>query len=105
MLDDAEWEQVAAVWRTMKVELSDAPPESFGGRPAHEHPLVAEANQRMLEAYVALTGHQATNAAALWHHRLSLHGPPCAACGHPLRTPKATFCADCGAPRVREEAV
>ncbi len=32
----------------------------------------------------------------LRHHRLSDFGPPCKQCGHPLRTPRARRCANCG---------
>ncbi len=51
------------------------------------------------EEYARITGQPATDLEALYHHRLSLYGPPCAACGRPLRTPEATHCAECGAKR------
>ncbi|MCP3099122.1 hypothetical protein LZ198_09600 [Myxococcus sp. K15C18031901] len=51
------------------------------------------------EAYTRLTGFAETNANAVMPHRLSLYGPPCAACGKPLRTPEARHCAACGAVR------
>jgi hypothetical protein len=53
----------------------------------------------LLRRYRALTGFFETNLDALWHHRLSLFGPPCARCGKPLRTPVAKHCAACGADR------
>lgn len=53
----------------------------------------------VLERYYQLTGFRETNINALWHHRVSLYGPPCKACGKPLRTPKAILCAACGASR------
>jgi hypothetical protein len=49
-----------------------------------------------LDAYEQMTGHRETNINAIFHHRVSLYGPPCAKCAKPLRTPKATFCAYCG---------
>jgi hypothetical protein len=48
------------------------------------------------EKYFELTGVCETNPNALWHHRLSEYGPECSKCGHLLRTPKASFCANCG---------
>lgn len=48
------------------------------------------------EKYFELTGVRETNPNALWHHRLSIYGPECRKCGHLLRTPKASFCANCG---------
>jgi hypothetical protein len=50
-----------------------------------------------LERYFEITGFRETNINALWHHRLSLFGPPCNTCGKPLRTPRAKLCAECGA--------
>jgi hypothetical protein len=57
--------------------------------------------QGALDLYYRITGFRETNVNAIWHHRLSQFGPPCAACGKPLRTPRAKFCAACGAPRER----
>ena len=53
-----------------------------------------------LTAYYELTGFMETNPAALWHHRVSLYGPPCSNCGKPLRTPRASYCPACGTARV-----
>ncbi|MGJ7528336.1 hypothetical protein [Variovorax sp. GB1P17] len=53
-----------------------------------------------LAAYERITGFKETNPNALLHHRLSLYGAPCHACGKPLRTPVANYCAACGAARV-----
>jgi len=58
---------------------------------------------RALEIYQELTGFKETNPDALWHHRLALLGPDCHACGKPLRTPRASFCAACGAARRRAD--
>jgi hypothetical protein len=97
MLDEQEWEQVELV-------LSDGIRRIKDHRASHGASL-AEAKRHVsgtdaLDRYFALTGHRETDADALWHHRLSLFGPPCGACGKPLRRPQATFCAECGAPAV-----
>ena len=52
-----------------------------------------------LKLYCDLTGFEETNINAVHHHRLALHGPDCRAYGKPLRTPRANFCAACGAER------
>jgi hypothetical protein len=46
--------------------------------------------------YRQITGFDEPNPVAIWHHRLSLFGPPCNVCGKPLRTPRAKLCAECG---------
>ena len=66
---------------------------------------LAEANrkgfgERALAVYEQITGFKETNPNALFHHRLSVYGPPCHACGKPLRTPQARYCAMCSAERV-----
>jgi ATP phosphoribosyltransferase regulatory subunit HisZ len=56
--------------------------------------------QRALEMYEEITGFKETNPNALFHHRLSMYGPPCHVCGKPLRTPQARYCAMCSAERA-----
>lgn len=75
MLSENEWSRIEAILRTE----SD---------PA-----------KALRAYQEITGFQESNPNALWHHRINLYGPPCDACGKPLRTEHAKFCAACGASR------
>lgn len=48
------------------------------------------------EAYAEMTGVAGMHHNAILHHRIALYGEPCDACGKPLRSPKATFCAACG---------
>ena len=52
--------------------------------------------QKALALYLDMTGFRETNVNAIWHHRTSDYGPPCVACGKPLRTPQASFCPACG---------
>jgi hypothetical protein len=39
--------------------------------------------------YEHITGLHEENPNAIYHHVLSMYGPPCANCGKPLRTPRA----------------
>jgi len=52
----------------------------------------------MLNEYERVTGYHETNPNAIYHHVLSLYGPPCSHCGKPLRTPQARFCGSCMKP-------
>jgi hypothetical protein len=96
MLEDAEWEQVVPHLENAVAQIKDF-------RKVHNVSL-AEAQrhgygQSALERYHEITGFRETNANALWHHRISQFGPPCSSCCRPLRTPRARFCAECGALR------
>ena len=96
MLTDEEWESVSP-------HLANAVSQIKQYREQHQCSL-AEANakgfgHRALEIYGQITGFHETNANALFHHRRSIYGPLCHACGKPLRTPQARSCAACGAPR------
>jgi hypothetical protein len=96
MLEEHEWEQVLP-------ELSLGIKQIQHYRQTHAA-SVQEAKQHVygvgaLERYYQITGFRETNINALWHHRLSLFGPPCQSCGKPLRTPRAKWCAACGASR------
>jgi len=96
MLEEHEWEQVLPDLRH-GIERIQHHRQTHGAS-------VQEAKQQVygegaLERYYQITGFRETDINALWHHRLSLFGPPCRACGKPLRTPRARLCAACGALR------
>lgn len=97
MLDEQEW---ALVWP----ERSGHPAQIPDLR--RKAQLVADRDGEFLRGafhrYFELTGYRETQAYRLWHHRLVLFGPPCVACGKPLRTPAAKFCAECGHPADKE---
>jgi hypothetical protein len=58
----------------------------------------------VVREYERVTGVHGTHYTEVYHHRLSLYGPPCSSCGKPLRTPTAKFCAACGY-RVGESSI
>ena len=94
MLTEDEWHQIEPV-------LSQAIREIQDYRNAHGASLAEAMNQgygqAALRLYLELTGYPETNPDAIWHHRISMYGPACKACGKPLRTAEASFCAACGA--------
>lgn len=97
MLDEKEFAAVRELYLS-------AFPSYRGKRPLFalrfgrmDTPDMEERFRPMLELYHELTGFEETNANAILHHRLALYGPACAHCGKPLRTPRARFCAACGA--------
>jgi hypothetical protein len=79
MLDENEWAR-------MQPHLHAAPSDPF-------------ALDTALDLYEEMTGLREPNINAIFHHRIADQGPPCASCGKPLRTPKASFCAACGTPK------
>lgn len=56
------------------------------------------ADKPVLDECQRLTGlpPNLTTRKLLLSHRISSYGPPCQKCGRLLRTPRATFCAECG---------
>ena len=96
MLTDDEW----AILEPLTMRHIDAI-KAYRGE---HHCSLAEARDAVsdaaLQRYREITGFDETNFNALFHHRLSLLGPDCHACGKPLRTPRAKLCAECWAPRA-----
>jgi len=101
MLDEHEWAEVLP-------HLTKGLEEIKAYRAAHGVSL-AEAKDVIygkgaLQRYFEITGFRETNINALWHHRLSLFGPPCSLCGKPIRTPRAKMCAECGTPISKSDS-
>jgi hypothetical protein len=81
MLDDDEYRQVAVLL------------DKGSGESRREQIFGA-----FLQEYERITGFHETNPNAVFHHRISLYGPPCAYCSRPLRTPRAKLCGSCMKP-------
>ena len=99
MLDEAEYTEVALLNQKAMESIKEY-------RERHDLPLdqvpVAAFYEPVCRRYEEITGFHETNPDAVMHHRISLYGPPCSGCCKPLRTPKASFCAECGL-QVTEE--
>lgn len=92
MLTDEEWEQVRPL---LFAEL----PLMGKRRRIHKEDYLQSLNalrHQAVETYAKITGVTPRSFVMLRHHHLSHFGKPCEACGHLLRTPEATYCANCG---------
>lgn len=96
MLDEQEFAEIAPLHTLGLQSVKDY--RASTGVALADVPL-AEHFHAMLVRYEAITGFRETNPNAVWHHRLSLYGPPCRRCGRPLRNPRAKLCGACMAPR------
>lgn len=96
MLDEHEWELIHPLLQDA-IEDVKRYREAYGA--SIEEAKADGYGLAALALYQSITGFAETNPDAIWHHRLSLFGPPCAACGKPLRTPEARMCAACGTGR------
>jgi hypothetical protein len=94
MLDEAEFVEIEPLFRT-GLRLGKQMIEEQHGSPvcgtSYENRF-----RPLLDAYERLTGFRETNPNAVMHHRLALYGPPCEACGKPLRSNRASQCLACG---------
>jgi hypothetical protein len=100
MLEEREWEEIVA-HQTKQLERIKHHRAAHGVSLTEAKDIVTDSGA--LECYFQLTGFRETNPNALWHHRLSLFGPPCRICSKPLRTPRAKLCAACGSLVSHEE--
>jgi hypothetical protein len=96
MLDEQEFAEIASLHTSGLQSVKEFRAKT--GVPLQDVPLT-DHFQAMLARYETITGFRETNPNAVWHHRLSLYGPPCKSCGKPLRSPKAKMCGSCMAPR------
>ena len=95
MLDEREWQQIGAPEGNLIQAMKDYQ-SRYGVSLAVAK---EEVPKEILVRYKHLTGFEETNVNAIAHHRIEIHGPPCNACGKPLRTPVARRCVECGAVR------
>ena len=93
MLEEHEWSSFGVLLHSGLGNVKQFRAET--GKSLAGVPL-AEIYRPALDEYERITGFKETNPNALFHHRVSLYGPPCSACGKPLRTPSATKCVECG---------
>ena len=105
MLDDDEWSVIVAANARRDDPVAAAAilnraAAELGALPVRPPPADADAMHRRLwhitAGYELFTGEPEANPNAVWHHVASQYGPPCVACGKPLRTPQAKVCAACG---------
>lgn len=97
MLTEAEWVRMEpALVRALQAIQARRESEGLSLEDALKAPHWDDA----LRLFHRITGLDAVDPNAIWHHRLALYGPPCRACGKPLRTPRASLCAACGAART-----
>jgi hypothetical protein len=95
MFDETEFAYVDALYARAVRAIKEY--SRTNGREALKN-FILEQYQPVFEAHRRLTGRELrTDPAALLHHRIRKYGPPCSECGKPLRTPRATYCAACGA--------
>ena len=92
MLTDEEWDEVSPLLHANIEKVKSYREEHGVGLRAAMDAVRGEACEKFFE----ITGFKETNPNAIWHHYLSHYGPECEYCGHLLRTPEASFCANCG---------
>lgn len=95
MLDEQEWEAMEPALTQSIVDIQNHRKAGATLQEALRMPHGLQA----LQLYKEITGHSETNPDVIRRHRIAIYGPPCCACGKPLRTPQASFCAACGHPR------
>ena len=99
MLDEAEFAEVEPLYRSGLRLFKQIEEQA-------DHPMRGTTEEErfrpLLDTYERLTGFRESNPNAVMHHRLALYGPPCAVCGKPLRTPRASRCMVCGVDKISE---
>lgn len=87
-------------WETISPLLADAARAITSYRTEHDCDLATARRNCKPEAMIKLeeiTGMPGIHFDTIYHHRLSDWGIECHECGELLRTPRANYCANCGA--------
>src|SRR5262245_9185753 len=95
MFDESEYRVIYDHWvRAVRIVKEQA---RF--QPVADRRVFIMARYRPLfDAYTQITGKdEVFEPSSILHHRIAVLGPPCSDCGKPLRTPRAKYCAACGA--------
>jgi hypothetical protein len=92
MLEKHEWEKVEPYWRESIKQIQDYR-EKTG---ANLDTAIANVETKINKAYYEITGTKVTGRVSIYNRQRSLFGPICTSCSKPYRTPKASFCAECG---------
>jgi rubrerythrin len=92
MLTDEEWEEIYPLIRFDIEHLKTY--RAVTGATLKE--AINAVQYQSFDRYFEMTCFRETNINALEHHQLSQYGDECRSCGYLLRTPKASFCANCG---------
>jgi len=95
MLDENEFAEASRLYRECAADIKDLRRRAAVSL---EDAGTADRFRPLRDWYRNLTGVPDCHQDAILHHRLSLIGPACRACGKPLRSPRAQRCAACGEP-------
>lgn len=92
MLGEDEWQRMELLLRDRIDHIKAYRAETGATIPQAQ----ASALDPGMDFYEALTGLRLAHPDDLWSVRRASYGPVCTACGKPLRTARASFCAECG---------
>jgi hypothetical protein len=93
MLDETEFERVDSLYRASFRSFQQFRQEQ--GLSPDARINIDDMFEAVRREYEAMTGMADCHENAIMHHRIAIYGPPCHACGKPLRTPQARLCAAC----------
>lgn len=91
-LNEQEWQLVSPLLGNAKREIVDYR-RSYDCDLTTARKMVKPEATRVFES---ITGMADVHFDTIHHHRIRDSGPECEQCGHLLRTPRASFCAQCG---------
>lgn len=94
MLDDQEYEVIEVALRDVIYSIKAYRKET--GASLDKAMLGNPTAKNALAIYEELTEYKLDNYLGLYYVKRSKYGPICPSCDKPFRTPRASFCAECG---------